>query len=148
MKTTKASPENYHHYNRDYKFLAREMRSNMTKAEKKLWQMLRKRSIHGFLFTRQRPVLEYVADFMCKELLLIIEADGDIHETEDQKKKDHRRDADLRDAGFSILRYKNWEILASPNEVFAEIKAWVEEKMKSDGIAPSSTPRPPSKGEA
>ena len=123
------------------------MRSNMTKAEKKLWQMLRKRSIHGFLFARQRPVLEYVADFMCKELLLIIEADGDIHETDEQKKKDQRRDADLRDAGFSILRYKNWEILASPNEVYAEIKAWVEEKMKSDGIAPSSTPRPPSKGE-
>ncbi len=124
------------------------MRSNMTKAEKKLWQMLRKRSIHGFLFTRQRPVLEYVADFMCKELLLIIEADGDIHETDEQKKKDQRRDADLRDAGFSILRYKNWEILASPNEVYAEIKVWVEEKMKSDGIAPSSTPRPPSKGES
>lgn len=124
------------------------MRSHMTKAEKKLWQMLRKRSIHGFLFTRQRPVLEYVADFMCKELLLIIEADGDIHETEKQKKKDQRRDADLRDAGFSILRYKNWEILYSPNEVYTEIKAWVEEKMKSDDIAPSSTPHPPSNGES
>ena len=116
------------------------MRSHMTKAEEKLWQMLRKRSIHGFLFTRQRPVLDYVGDFMCKELLLIIEADGDIHETDEQKKKDQRRDADLRNAGFSILRYKNWEILSSPNEVYAEIKAWVEEKMKSDGITPSSTP--------
>ena len=123
------------------------MRSHMTKAEKKLWQMLRKRSIYGFLFTRQRPVLEYVADFMCKELLLIIEADGGIHETEEQKKKDQRRDSKLRNAGFAILRYKNWEILSSPNEIYAEIKGWVEEKMKSDGIAPASPPRPPSKGE-
>ncbi len=108
----------------------------MTKAEKILWQILRKRNIHGFLFTRQRPVLEYVADFMCKELLLIVEADGDIHETEEQKEKDRRRDSNLKIAGYNILRYKNYEIIASPDEVYAEIKAWVEEKMKREGITP------------
>ena len=72
-------------------------------------------------------------------MLLIIEADGGIHETKEQKAKDQRRDSDLRNAGFTILRYKNWEILSSPNEVYCEIKAWVEEKMKSEGITPSST---------
>lgn len=136
MKTTKASPENYHHYNRNLKLRARELRSHMTKAEKILWQILRKRNIHGFLFTRQRPVLEYVADFMCKELLLIVEADGDIHETEEQKEKDRRRDSNLKMAGYTNLRYKNYEIIASPDEVYAEIKAWVEEKMKREGITP------------
>ena len=86
MKTTSASPENYHLYNGKLRDRSRELRRNMTKAEKKLWQMIRKRSIHNFMFTRQRPALYYIVDFMCKELLLILEVDGCIHENEENKK--------------------------------------------------------------
>ncbi len=68
---------------------------------------------------------------MCKDLLLILEVDGEIHETEENKNKDKRRERKLRAIGFTILRFKNWEVLYSPNDVYREIKEWVEEKMKS-----------------
>lgn len=101
----------------------------MTKAEKKLWQMIRRRSIHNCLFTRQRPVLEYIADFMCKELLLVVEVDGVTHESDEAKEKDRVRDEKLKNSGFTTMRYKNWEVLERPDEVYFEIKLWVETKL-------------------
>jgi very-short-patch-repair endonuclease len=146
MKTTPASPENYHHCSGHLKNRARELRRRMTKSEKILWQMLRKRSIYGCLFTRQRPVLDYVADFMCMEQLLIIESDGCIHETEEQMKKDKRRDKELTDAGFTVMRFKDWEIIASPNEVYADIKKWIGLRMGFEIETVSQPPVPLQRG--
>lgn len=119
----------------------------MTKAEKALWQMIRRKSIHGYTFNRQRPVLHYIADFMCKELKLIVEVDGFYHDDPAQKAKDKRRDKALNDVGFTILRFKNWEVLYDPNGVYYDIKEWVEGRMNEDKGTDSSSPRPPSKGE-
>jgi len=129
MKRNKASSENFYQYNIHLKYRARKLRKKMTKAEKKLWQMLRKKSICKYSFLRQRSVLYYVADFMLKELLLIIEVDGLIHEEPKQKKRDQKREADLIEAGFTILRFKNWEVIYSPDSVYLEIKNWIDEKM-------------------
>ena len=92
--------------------------------------MIRRKSIYGFQFLRQRPVLEYVADFMCKELLLILEADGGIHDTPRQKERDKKREEDLKAVGYTILRFKNWEIIYCSSSVYEEIKSWVFERMK------------------
>ena len=89
--------------------------------------MIRRKSIHGYTFNRQRPVLFYIADFMCKKLKLIIEVDGSIHDLIEQKEKDKRRDKALQKAGFSILRFKNWEVLYDPVGVYNDIRRWVEE---------------------
>ena len=59
---------------------------------------------------------------MCKELLLIIEVDGSIHEIEENRTRDQKRDKKLRDAGFTILRFKNWEVLYSTDSVYLDIK--------------------------
>ena len=60
----------------------------MTKAEACLWKyVLKARQLKGFQFRRQRPVLNYIADFMCKELMLIIEVDGITHHDEEAIKK-------------------------------------------------------------
>ena len=147
VKIPPANPENYHHYTHKYKFRARALRKSMTKAEKILWQMIRRKSIHGFTFNRQRPVLHYIADFMCKELKLIIEVDGSVHDSLEQKAKDKKRDFELREVGFTILRFKNWEVLYDPNGVYHDIKDWVERNMIKDKDMDSASPRPPSKGE-
>lgn len=131
MKTTPACPENYHHYNGILKFRSRELRKNMTKAEKKLWQMIRNKRIHNYLFNRQRPVLNYIADFMCKELLLILEVDGEIHEIPENKERDMERESNLRAVDFTILRFKNREVLNNEDEVYRKIKEWVELRMKN-----------------
>ena len=72
-----ASPSNNYHYNSSLRERANHLRKNMTKAEAYLWKyVLRRRNMMGYQFHRQRPVLQYIADFICKELLLIIEVDG------------------------------------------------------------------------
>lgn len=52
----------------------------MTKAEACLWKyVLSSGKLKGYKFKRQRPVLQYIADFMCPDLMLIIEVDGITH---------------------------------------------------------------------
>ncbi len=80
----------------------------MTKAEACLWKyVLRAGSMMGFTFRRQRPVLSYIADFMCKELMLIIEVDGITHSYESFTKKDGIRQKHLEEAGFKLLRFSD-----------------------------------------
>ena len=70
----KANKENFFLYNKSLTEIARRLRSNMTKAEACLWKyVLQGRRLQGFQFRRQKPVLDYIADFMCKELMLIVE---------------------------------------------------------------------------
>lgn len=67
----------------------------MTKAEVFLWKFILKASFTGYKFRRQRPVLNYIADFMCIELKLIIEVDGYTHLSEKAKEKDKIRQQTL-----------------------------------------------------
>jgi len=92
----------------------------------------------GFTFLRQRSILNYIADFFCKDLKLIIEADGGIHALQTQMDYDKKRENDLIQVGFSILRFPNAQIIDRPDEVFHEIKAWAEHKMKTESIVPGN----------
>ena len=77
----KAAKSNLYAYNKDLKGLAKANRSTMTNAEACLWKyVLAARQMKGYQFRRQIPVLNYIADFMCKELMLIIEVDGITHQ--------------------------------------------------------------------
>ena len=93
--------------------------------------------MHGFTFLRQRPVLNYIADFMCKELILIIEVDGHTHGFEEQYKLDIKRQKELENAGFTVLRFSDEEILGDIDNVIRSIEGWVIHH----------PPAPPSKGE-
>jgi very-short-patch-repair endonuclease len=74
------SDHSHNHYNKNLKPIGRALRNNMTKAEASLWKYALKNKQRGYTFNRQRPVLSYVADFMCKDLKLIIEVDGSTHD--------------------------------------------------------------------
>ena len=77
----KASKKNNFHYNKNLQKFANEHRKRMTKGEACLWKyVLRNRKMKGYQFRRQRPVLNFIADFICLDLLLIIEVDGISHE--------------------------------------------------------------------
>jgi very-short-patch-repair endonuclease len=78
-----------HYYNKNLQPNANRLRKEMTKAEACLWKyVLRAGKMKGFQFRRQRPVLNYIADFMCKELMLVIEVDGITHQWEEVIKND------------------------------------------------------------
>ncbi len=109
----------------------------MTKAEACLWKyVLRAGGMKGFTFRRQRPVLQYIADFMCKELQLIIEVDGITHTYEEVIEKDKKRQADLERAGFTVIRFTDEEVIYHINNVFWEIESQVTRIMEAKGITP------------
>lgn len=98
---------------------AKQMRQEMTDAEKCLWQYLRAHRLNGYKFRRQQPIGTYIVDFVCTQPKLIIEADGSQHQT--QQDYDENRSAYLNSLGFTVLRFWNHEILQQTNEVLAEI---------------------------
>ena len=81
----------------------------------------------GFKFKRERPILNYIADFVCFELMLIIEVDGITHLSETQQKKDKIRDSKLNEIGFTVKRYSSWEVLNVLPSVSEDICKWIED---------------------
>ena len=107
-----ASPENNYHYNKSLQPFANQLRKQMTKAEACLWKyVLRAKLMRGYPFRRQRPVLSYIADFMCMPLLLVIEVDGYTHQFEEVYAKDLKKEKELKAVGFTVLRFKDEGIL-------------------------------------
>jgi very-short-patch-repair endonuclease len=87
---------------------AQRLRREMTDAERRLWSALRNRGLDGAKFRRQQPIGPYVADFVCQEGRLIVEADGGQHA---ESVSDVRRTAFLESLGYRVLRFWNNEIL-------------------------------------
>lgn len=113
-------------YNHSLKDLARQLRNNSTKSEIRLWTELLSGKKTGYTFLRQRPVLNYIADFLCKELKLIIELDGYSHEFEQVWKKDKKRQTELEEAGFKVLRFGDDEVIKDLRNVESEIMYWIK----------------------
>ncbi len=129
-----ADKNNLWHYNKELQPLAHELRSSMTKAEACLWKyVLRAGMMKGYTFRRQRPVLNYIGDFMCKELMLIIEVDGISHDEENVLIKDAKRQAELEAAGFTVLRFSDHDILKGIEGVRRTIENFVDGFEKKNG---------------
>lgn len=99
------------HNKKSLKLIRRELRQSSTFAESVLWERLRGRKLDGLKFNRQHSIGNYIVDFYCASKKLIIELDGAVHESADQKEKDEFRDEILKDMGFMILRFKNAQII-------------------------------------
>jgi very-short-patch-repair endonuclease len=97
------------------------MRREPTRAEEKLWERLRDRQLLGLKFRRQVEIDGYIADFCCRELRLVVEVDGKVHETQEQAAHDANRDAYLKTRGYVILRLPNEEVLLSSRSVQEKI---------------------------
>jgi|SRR5688572_19141245 len=118
-----------HFYNKTLQPNANRLRKEMTKAEACLWKyVLRARKLSGYQFRRQRPVLNYIADFMCMELMLIIEVDGITHHWEETIKKDEIRQKSLESAGFTVIRFTDEEVLNHIQGVCDFLGDWIEKK--------------------
>jgi very-short-patch-repair endonuclease len=103
--------------------LAKELRKNQTKEEKKLWQYLKNKQINGIKFRRQEPINRFIVDFISYEKRIIIELDGGQHNQNDMKVKDTIRDKSLNKLGFKVLRYWNNDVLSNIEGVIEDIKS-------------------------
>ncbi len=127
----KADASNNHGYNKNLQPYANALRKNMTKAEACLWKYaLRASQMKGYPFRRQRPVLNYIADFMCKELKLIIEVDGITHTYEGALERDAIRQKALEKAGFRVIRFTDEELLKNMSGVRGQIERVIEEERR------------------
>ena len=86
---------------------ARELRSNMTDTEVLLWKRLNKGQIFGLQFRKQHPINQFISDFYCHKVLLVIEVDGIVHSNTQQSERDQGRDYFMNELGLTILRFTN-----------------------------------------
>jgi very-short-patch-repair endonuclease len=108
---------------------ARVLRKNMTKAEIILWSRIRSKKINGYKFRRQQPLLDYIVDFYCNELKLIIEVDGEIHSFSERKSYDIKRDNNLKINGYHIIRLSNLEVETELNKTISKITSFIIENL-------------------
>jgi very-short-patch-repair endonuclease len=98
---------------------AKEMRQNMTPAERILWQRLRANRLEGFHFRRQQIIDRFIVDFYCHAADLVVEVDGGSHL--EQEAYDRERDAHLAERGLKVLRFLNTEVEKEMESVLAAI---------------------------
>ncbi len=110
---------------------AKALRKNMTKAEELLWKRLNKKQILGLRFRRQHPINIFIADFYCHVARIVIELDGKIHEIPENKIYDYAREAELREFGLEILRFKNEEIYENLELVLNKISEVINKRIES-----------------
>ena len=96
---------------------ARGMRKEMTEAELRFWNAVRAHRLEDLHFRRQYPVLDYIVDFACPQKRLIVEIDGSHHADGITRIHDRHRDRALTDAGWTVLRFWNDEVMYTCDEV-------------------------------
>ena len=101
---------------------AKNLRSDMTIFERKLWTRLRAKRFMNTKFKRQVPIGLYIADFVCKDKKIIIELDGSGHLEASQHVHDVNRDSYLKSQGYEILRFYNNDIENNLEEVLEIIR--------------------------
>ena len=111
-------------YNPKLKEYARLLRKNSTLSEVLLWQQIKNKAL-GVQFHRQVPLLEYIVDFYCHELMLAIEIDGDSHLY--KYEYDIKRQGELEKEGVVFLRFSDIDIKRNMFSVGITLEQVVQE---------------------
>lgn len=114
-------------YNPNLKEKSRALRKGYILAETILWKQLRADTFMGHSFNRQKPILNYITDFYCKALNLVVEIDGSSHDTEEAILYDKERDRQMQVLGLHILRVRDAEVRNNLANVLDEIKQFIED---------------------
>ena len=107
--------------NKNLKNLARNLRKNMTDAERRLWSKIRRKQLKEFQFYRQKNIGDFIVDFYCPAAKLIVEIDGGQHYSEENILKDKARDRFMSDLGFKVLRFSNSDVFNNIEGVVTRI---------------------------
>ncbi|WP_420603570.1 ribonuclease P protein component [Flagellimonas sp.] len=125
-------------YNPKLKEFARQLRKNSTLSEVLLWQKIKQRGL-GVQFHRQVPLLEYIVDFYCHELQLVIEIDGESHQF--KYEKDASREQHLEKKGVRFIRFSDAEVKNNMFSVLLVLQETVENLSAEKGITPLKSPQ-------
>jgi very-short-patch-repair endonuclease len=120
----------YEHYLLAY---ARENRKSMTYTERIMWNILKNKQFMGYDFHRQKPVLRYIVDFFCYDLMLAIEIDGLSHAHDGKEAFD--RQSQIEALGIHFLRFDGYEVLQRTHNVKLALEAWILDFEEQNGIS-------------
>jgi len=93
----------------------------MTDAEKLLWSKIRRKQLKGLQFYRQKIIGNYIADFYCPKLKLVIEVDGGQHYSSEGRENDRVRDNYMTGAGITVIRFSDKDVLTNLEGILEEI---------------------------
>lgn len=111
---------NFLPYNPRLKQLGRDLRKQGILPEALLWKCLKNKSL-GYIFNRQKPILNYIADFYCGKLNLVIEIDGASHFSAEAQERDAERDRQMRVIGLTVIRVLDKDVRDNPEKVALSI---------------------------
>jgi very-short-patch-repair endonuclease len=114
------------YYNPKLKSHAKELRKKGVLSEVLLWNQLKGRKIRGYQFMRQKPIEDYIVDFFCSKLGLIIEIDGESHDG--RFHYDAQRQKSLESAGLTVLRFNDSQVKNDMTNVLMAIEGWIENR--------------------
>ncbi|MGB1018779.1 MAG: RecQ family ATP-dependent DNA helicase [Chitinophagales bacterium] len=133
-------------YNPKLKELAKKLRNDSTKSEIVLWNELRNKTFFDQKFIRQKPLDEFIVDFYCYDLELVIELDGITHQFETVLEKDKIKEKRLNELGLTVLRFQDDEVLNDMTNVLRTIEKFILDK-NDDNIIRTTQPQALSRGE-
>ncbi len=110
-------------YNPKLKQLARNLRNRSTLAEVLFWNQVKRKQFRGYQFLRQKPIGEFIVDFYCPPLKLIVEIDGDTHFG--NERNDAKRQSYLESLGLTVARFTDEEVKKDITTVFTRLDALV-----------------------
>ncbi|MCH7764311.1 MAG: endonuclease domain-containing protein [Candidatus Marinimicrobia bacterium] len=111
------------YYNPKLKQLARNLRNRSTLAEVLLWNQLKQKQMMGYQFYRQKPIGDYIVDFFCAKLKLVIEIDGESHFG--REKKDEEKTDFLESISLTVLRFDDDQVKQALEYVLQDIENWI-----------------------
>ena len=114
------------YYNSKLTDLAKKLRRNQTYAEKIFWQIVRNDNL-GYDFHRQKPIGNYIYDFYCHKLKLVIEIDGITHLDNNVKNNDLNKDKYAESLGLRIVRFTDDEVIGNSNMIEKRLKGIIFE---------------------
>jgi very-short-patch-repair endonuclease len=112
-------------YNPARKQFSRQLRNNSTLGEVMLWRQIKSRSLSGYPFNRQKPLNNFIVDFYCSPLRLVIEIDGEHHNDESVKNRDEKRQKILESMGLNFLRFSEKQVRCDLQKTVHTIQRYI-----------------------
>ena len=112
-------------YNKKNKQFSRNLRNDSTFSEVLLWNELKAGNMMGYKFNRQKPLGNYIVDFYCKKLNLVIEIDGYSHDF--KYEEDIHRDKVLQTLRLTVMRFEDREVIKDRENVLRTIEIFIED---------------------
>ena len=109
-------------YGKNLKEPSRQLRKDLTDAERLLWAQIRRKQLGGW-FNRQKPIGGYIVDYYCRSAKLVIEVDGSQHFTDENIAYDKARDEYLKSLGLTVLRFTNSDVMKNIEGVLENIRS-------------------------